>query len=299
MVLEYESGRIAAKLERSQRILVQDVSFSLDSGEILALIGETGSGKTMTALSLMRLLPDNVTQDGESIRFLGRALPPREKMAAVLGVHMVYIPQNGLEFLNPSRTVRYHLYDSLEKLGVPKKAREKIALEKLRSVGFTAPAAILDKYPFQLSGGMAQRVTIALAACSKAKLVIADEPTNGLDDAAKARFLEMLAELFLEAAKLIITHDIAVARLCRRTLVLCGGRMMEKGPSDLILKTPRHPYTRALMNALVENGMRETPVLREPSEECPFFRRCTRAKPGCFPEHQSAEDLEWWCSESR
>ncbi len=297
MILEYESGRIAARLERSERTLVRDVSFSLGEADTLALIGETGSGKTMIALSIMGLLPANVRMSGETIRFLGQPLPLSKKMHALLGVEIVYIPQNGAEFLSPAQKVRRQMYDGLKKTGIRANALEQAALAKLQSAGFSDPRAIIDQYPFQLSGGMAQRVTIALAACSHAKLVIADEPTNGLDHDAKVQFMQMLASLFPKAAKLVITHDIAVARLCRQMIVLCGGAMMERGRSDAVLQSPNHPYTQALVGALVENGMRETPVLRAQSGACPFFRRCPKASAHCTPERVCLGDTEWWCKE--
>lgn len=298
MVLEYDSGQITAGLARSRRTLVDRAAFSLEEGRTLALIGETGSGKTMIAMSILGLLPSNVTMEGGGVLFLGQELTGRRTLRPLLGVELVYIPQNGLEFLDPSRTVRRHLYDSLKKLGLRGKALERTALEKLAAVGFPDPGQVIGKYPFQLSGGMAQRVTIALAACSRARLLIADEPTNGLDHQAKVRFMALLEEQFPEAAKLVITHDIAVAKLCQTTLVLCGGRMMERGPSAALLARPRHPYTKALIGALVENGMQETPVLRPQNGPCPFFRRCPEAAPSCVPARQQAGDAQWWCSRS-
>lgn len=303
MVLKFDSGRIQARLEHTVKILVDRVSFSLDEGQSLALIGESGSGKTMTAMSLMGLLPANVRMEQGKVMFDDRELKGSGKFRKVLGTEIVYIPQNGLECLNPSKTVRGHLYDSLKKMKITRSRWEQLVVEKLRQVGFEHPVLVLDKYPFQLSGGMAQRVTIAIAACSQAKLVIADEPTNGLDHEAKVRFMGLLKEIFPKAAKLIITHDIGVARLCDRTLVLCGGRMMECGESCELLEAPRHPYTKALMGALVENGMLETPVLREylpsakPTDGCPFFRRCPRAATGCTLSHRQGNKTEWWCSE--
>lgn len=118
---------------------------------------------------------------------------------------------------------------------------------------------------------MAQRVTIALALCSRAKLLIADEPTNGLDEAAKARFMHLLGTLFPEAGKLVITHDISVAAMCDRILVLCRGRAMETGKATDVLTSPYHPYTKSLLAALVENGMRQTPVHYEKSRDCARF----------------------------
>lgn len=297
MILKYKSGQIIAKLDHSVKILVDAVSFTLRDGETLAMIGETGSGKTMIAMSIMHLLPENVTAEQEEVVFCEKKLDSAKSAQTLLGVDIIYIPQNGLEFLNPSRTVKHHLYDSLKKLGVPPKKRKQIAIEKLEAVGFEHPQEILDQYPFQLSGGMAQRVTIAIGACSRAKLVIADEPTNGLDNQAKVRFMEMLNILFPDAAKLIITHDIAIARLCDRALVLCRGNMMEIGCADEIFSAPHHPYTRALLSALVENGMHETPILRQAEGNCPFYRRCWQAQKGCERQYHQSQTAEWWCSQ--
>lgn len=300
MVLEYASGVIAARLDRSWRTLVQEVSFSLEAGENLALIGETGAGKTMTALSVMRLLPSNVRMTGGTLRFLGKDLLAQRSIRPLLGQEIVYIPQSGLECLNPAETVRTHLYTALRRQRIPSTRLEQEALDRLAAAGFREPEAVADRYPFQLSGGMAQRVTIALALCSKAKLIIADEPTNGLDQEATTSFLSMLDSLFPEAAKLVITHDIGVAGLCGGTLVLCGGRMMERGPSAALLTEPRHPYTRALIGALVRNGMAAAPVLREGSGDCPFYRKCTLACPSCLTARGYGGDKarEWWCGQA-
>ena len=140
-------------------------------------------------------------------------------------------------------------------------------------------------------------VTLAISACSRAKLVIADEPTNGLDYQAKLAFQKLLKELFPEAALLIITRDITVASFCDRVLVLCGGRMMETRPSSQVLENPRHPYTKALIGALVENGMQETPVCRAKSGKCPFYRRCPHGHDLCRTErtYHRNEYVEWWC----
>ena len=220
----YACGMISAKLSHGERVLLENVFFSLSSGERLAVIGETGSGKTMLALSILGLLPSNVRMQGGCLQLDGAALPAGRQLQALRGDKLVYIPQNGAEFLLPARTVRKQLYDSLKKLGLPRKDFPALAAEKLRLAGFDAPETVLDKYPFQLSGGMAQRVTIALAACSRARLLIADEPTNGLDEAGRAQFFALLDSIFPDAAKLIITHDISVAARCDRVLVLCGGR---------------------------------------------------------------------------
>lgn len=294
----YACGTISAKLSRGERVLLQDVSFSLSSRERLAVIGETGSGKPMLALSILGLLPANVRMQGGCLQLDGAALPAGRQLQALRGDKLVYIPQNGAEFLLPARTVRKQLYDSLKKLGLPRKDFPALAAEKLRLAGFDAPETVLDKYPFQLSGGMAQRVTIALAACSRARLLIADEPTNGLDEAGRAQFFALLDSIFPDAAKLIITHDISVAARCDRVLVLCGGRMLETGVSSTVLSAPRHPYTKALLAAQVANGMQPSPILREGTSGCPFYTRCPETDAGCLNGAMQKHTVgmsEWWC----
>ena len=294
----YACGTISAKLSRGERVLLQNVFFSLSSGERLAIIGETGSGKTMLALSILGLLPANVRMQSGCIQMDGAALPSGKQLQTLRGDKMVYIPQNGAEFLLSTRTVRAQLYDSLKKLGLPRKEFPASAAEKLRLAGFDAPETVLDKYPFQLSGGMAQRVTIALAACSRARLLIADEPTHGLDEAGRAQFCALLDTIFPDAAKLIITHDISVAARCDRVLVLCGGRMLETGTVDAVLGTPHHPYTKALLAAQVANGMQPSPILREGVSGCPFYVRCPEADATCLngamQKHADGK-TEWWC----
>mgnify|MGYP003018433111 CR=1 FL=1 len=167
--------------------------------------------------------------------------------------------------------------------------------EVLRQVGL---GERMQNFPAQLSGGMAQRVTIALAACSRARLLIADEPTNGLDEVGRAQFFALLDSIFPDAAKLIITHDISVAARCDRVLVLCGGRMLETGASADVLSTPRHPYTKALLAAQVANGMQPSPILREGVSACPFYARCPEAEEACLNGAMSKHTdgkTEWWC----
>ena len=294
----YACGMISAKLSHGERVLLENVFFSLSSGERLAVIGETGSGKTMLALSILGLLPSNVRMQSGCIQMDGAALPARVQLQTLRGDKLVYIPQNGAEFLLPARTVRKQLYDSLKKLGLPRKDFPALAAEKLRLAGFDAPETVLDKYPFQLSGGMAQRVTIALAACSRSRLLIADEPTNGLDEAGRAQFFALLDSIFPDAAKLIITHDISVAARCDRVLVLCGGRMLETGVSSTVLSAPRHPYTKALLAAQVANGMQPSPILREGTSGCPFYTRCPETDAGCLNGAMQKHTVgmsEWWC----
>ena len=296
-LIKLHSGTITARTAQGEKPLVQGVSLSLAKGESHALIGETGSGKTMLARSILGLLPRNVRQSGEQVIYDGAPLPRGGKLRRLIGTELVYIPQSGAESLNPSLTVKRQLWDGMRKNRIPPRQRSQRAQALLGSVGFSDPDDILKKYPFELSGGMAQRVTIALAAIGKPKLLLADEPTNGLDKAAIEGFFALLDRLFPAAAKLIITHDISVARLCDRVTVLCGGRMCECGASGAVLSQPMHPYTRALIGALTENGMQETPVLRQGSSPCPFFTRCPRADGACESEPAPAHcgDRDIWC----
>jgi len=299
-ILTYSSGSLRASAAGGEAVLLRNVSFSLREGETLALIGETGSGKTMTALSLMGLLPRNVRMEGGSVEFCGKTLKSEKDFSALLGRKIVYIPQNGLEFLNPARRIRRQLFDALERMGTPRSEREAQAREKLALVGFEDVDTVLGSYPFQLSGGMAQRVTIALSACSEAKLILADEPTNGLDEKARGEFMVLLSRLFPKAARLIITHDMTLASLCERCMVLCGGHPMEYGESTAVLSKPMQPYTEALIAALVQNGLRETPVLRSEKGACPFYARCPKAAESCKTKltHHSVGEREWWCRDA-
>lgn len=294
-MFQYESGTLAA-LGPKGRILVNGVSFSIGQGESLALIGETGSGKTMIARSIMGLLPEDVRSSALRGSLNGQAFGPRG-LRHLLGQELAYIPQNGGEFLAPSRRVRQQLYDSLCRAGLPRHRWAKTADSLLCAVGFPEPKAVLDQYTFQLSGGMAQRVTIALAACGHARLLLADEPTNGLDAAGRRRFWSLLQELFPQAAILLITHDMDAASLCSRVLVLCGGQCLEQGDTKAVLSEPRHPYTRALLAARVESGMAESPVLRARSGICPFSPRCSGFTDACLAPLpiQYANGQEWRC----
>ncbi len=293
-VLHYHSDKITA----STKTLVGAMDFSIHQGEKLALIGETGSGKTMTALSIMGLLPRNVECKGLEIRLQckGGRTHIGDEVFRTAGSAIVYIPQNGLESLNPHRRVRDHLYDTLRKNGCEKKMMAEKALEMLKLSGFDKPQDIIGLYPFQLSGGMAQRVTIALAMTGRESLIIADEPTNGLDQVGKDNFLRLLDSRFPEAAKLIITHDMGVADLTDKVIVLQNGIVMEQGPSNVVLNKPGCQYTKALVDALVRNGMKETPRLRPSDPCCPFYSRCPKACQDCLSvDCRTDGEHSWRC----
>lgn len=295
-MFRYNASYIKAKLKKSEKILTKDISFILNEGESLAIVGETGSGKTITALSIMGLIPENITYDvSMSLYLKDKGELVNEELFPLVGSSIVYIPQNGLESLSALRSVRKHLYDSLKRNGYKGSMLEERALELLKRVGFENPKAIIDLYPFELSGGMAQRITIALALAGDISLVIADEPTNGLDDKNREVFLSLLNSI--EASKIVITHDISLASLMDKVIVLKDGIMMEAGESSSVLASPRCEYTKALINSLCINGLVETPKIRKENECCPFFDRCKRVSESCNSVKLVTKDNHSWrCS---
>lgn len=228
--------------------VVRGLSFSVQAGEKLGIVGRSGCGKTMTAMAVLGLLPENCTARG-SVRLDGTELLALSGRArrALRGTRMVLIPQSGADFLNPSLRVRTQMRESLLRAGVPRAqaaARMEALLDRMN---FDDPRRVLDAYPFQLSGGMAQRVVMAMASVGRPDLVIADEPTRGIDQENTGQFLQNLDELFGSAAVMLITHDISVAARCDCILVLNEGKMVECGTSEQILNDPREIYTHELI----------------------------------------------------
>lgn len=271
-------------------VIVPDLSFSLDAGERLAIVGESGCGKTMTAMAILSLLPSNCTREGQII-FDGRELRPRDerRMRALRGRDIVFVPQSGGEFLNPALTVGTQLAESLRRAGVKGRAALRSAtVQKLREAGLDDAEDAVRKYPFQLSGGQAQKVVLASALCSKPRLVIADEPTKGIDEEGAMRFMDSLDRLFPDAAVIVITHNVHIANRCRRVLVMYRGEMMEYGSCATVLGLPSHPYTASLTAALPDGGLCPRPVLREEGHGCAFYSRCPSAGERCGLEKPEA-----------
>src|SRR5664279_1967143 len=238
---------------------VDGVDFAIDAGEIVGIVGESGSGKTVTALALMGLIdyPGRVRAD--ALTFAGRnlaKLSDRERRTLV-GKDIAMIFQDPLASLNPCFTVAFQLMETLrihgtdEERGHRAKRRAR-ALELLEQVEIPDAAARLDAFPHQLSGGMAQRVMIAMAIACNPRLLIADEPTTALDVTVQAQILDLLVNLQRQRdmALLLITHDLAiVAETAQRVVVMYAGQQMETGPVPQIFEAPLHPYTQALLAA--------------------------------------------------
>jgi peptide/nickel transport system permease protein len=238
--------------------VVDDVSLDIRRGEVHGLIGESGSGKTQTAWSVLRLLPPggqilagSIELDGEELTTAGNAT-----MRAIRGERIAYIPQEPMSNLDPSFTIGSQLTEPMRlKLGLSRAEAKTKALDLLARVGIPDPERTFASYPHELSGGMAQRVLIAGAVSCDPSLIIADEPTTALDVTIQAEILDLLRELqkVLGMAVLIVTHNFGVvADLCDRVSVMQSGRIVETGPARAIFADPRHPYTRSLFAAILE-----------------------------------------------
>ncbi len=286
MLLDVKHLTITAEMSKGTKTIVSGRSFSLAKGERLAVVGESGCGKTMTAMSVMGLLPANCKATGEIV-FDGTDLLSRRgarKLHTLRGEKIMLVPQSGGEFLNPSIRISTQIYESLRKRGVRgRNALRAAARGLLREVGLSDAEEILDKYPFQLSGGQAQRVVLAIAASGDAELVIADEPTKGIDEETAQLFLGKIDELFPSTAVIIITHNVRVASDCDKTLVMYKGEIMEYGDTRSVLGNPSHPYTQSLIAALPDRGFGVYARLRDPSPAgCVFSDRCPYADDECF-----------------
>jgi peptide/nickel transport system permease protein len=269
---------------------VRRVSFDLEQGQTLGIVGESGSGKSVTALSIIQLLdaPGRVTAG--SILFDGRDLVriSDKEMSTLRGRRIGMIFQNPSSSLNPVLTTGFQLLETLgHQLGLSPPAARTRAREALLNVGIGDPERVLRRYPFQLSGGMNQRVMIAMAMSCEPDLLIADEPTTALDVTTQAQILEQLRELTRRSGTslILITHDIAVvAEYTDVILVMYAGQVAELGPTEAVVADPKHPYTQALLSALpradVVRGARleaipgEPPDPADPPVGCPFAPRC-------------------------
>lgn len=237
---------------------VDRVSYEVNEGEVLGIVGESGSGKSVSSLAIMGLIDFPGRVMANSLRFNGHNLldlKPKEKQK-IVGADVAMIFQDAMTSLNPSYTVGYQIMEALKvHQGGSKAWRKERAIELLTMVGIPDPTSRLDVYPHQLSGGMSQRVMIAMAIACNPKLLIADEPTTALDVTIQAQIIDLLLELQRKEnmALILITHDLAlVAESAHRIIVMYAGQVLEEGKSEQIFKSPLHPYTQALLKALPE-----------------------------------------------
>ncbi|KRC76083.1 peptide ABC transporter ATP-binding protein [Achromobacter sp. Root83] len=298
-------------------VAVDKLSFDLLPGETLGLVGESGCGKSVTSLSIMRLLRAPGRVAGGSIEFDGRDLLalPEKAMRAIRGNQISMIFQEPMTSLNPVITVGKQISESLMlHQGLSRREALKQAEALLDLVQISDPARRVREYPYQLSGGMRQRAMIAMALACQPKVLIADEPTTALDVTIQAQILHLLRDIQarLGTAIVLITHDLGVvAQMCQRVIVMYAGRKVEEGSVDDVLDRPQHPYTQALIRSLPDfvDGQDHTarlaelpgivPVMTPESRGCAFAARCPQALPRCAHEKPPAIDTghrhRVWC----
>jgi oligopeptide/dipeptide ABC transporter ATP-binding protein len=235
---------------------VSDVSLDVDGGEVVGVVGETGCGKTVTGLSVLRLLPQTALVRATELRFMGRDLLtlPDEEMRRIRGSQIAMVFQNPSSSFNPVFTIGSQMRGVLAAHeGLKGRVADERMREVLTSVALPEPDRVIDAYPHQLSGGMLQRAMLGMALLSRPRLLIADEPTTALDVTIAAQILELLRRLQRELgfSVLFITHDLGVVRrICDRVAVLYAGRVVETAPTPRLFAEPHHPYTRGLMAAV-------------------------------------------------
>ncbi|TCO54845.1 ABC transporter ATP-binding protein [Actinocrispum wychmicini] len=277
-------------------LAVDTASFTVAEREVLALVGESGCGKSVTAMALTGLLPANAEVRG-SVRLTGRELLglSENRLSSVRGKEIAYVFQEPMTSLNPVMTVGRQIREVLYRhQRMARAGARKRALELFEQVGIPEPHRRLREYPHQLSGGMRQRVMIAMALACRPTLLVADEPTTALDVTIQADILDLLRTLSAETgtAVLLITHDLGVvADIADRVVVMYAGRIIEESKVDSLFATPSHPYTRGLLDAVpnparrADGGLREipglVPVLRSAEDVCTFADRCGHVQERC------------------
>ncbi|MFO0993784.1 MAG: ABC transporter ATP-binding protein [Hyphomicrobiales bacterium] len=282
---------------------LRNVNIDVPRGQIVGIVGESGSGKSTLALALMRLLPGNAVVTGGEIELLGKDLLtlPAEEMRGLRGTRLAMIFQDPMTSLNPVRSIGQQMLDIQYRNKTSRADKLAKAAEALKRVGIPDAREQLSRYPAEFSGGMRQRICIAMSLLQKPELLIADEITTALDVTLEAQVLHLLRELRAElnGSILFISHNLgAVAEICDSVVVLYAGEVVEQGPVFDIFDRPQHPYTRALVEcdpARIENITRELPVipgdvpnLRAIPQSCIFAPRCSEVMDVCRRERPAA-----------
>ncbi len=286
---------------------VDGVSFDLKQGETLGLVGESGCGKSMTALSIMRLNPKPASRIvGGQVVFQGEDLLQKREseMRRYRGKHISIVLQDPMTTLNPVFTIGDQVYESLRlHQGLRGRTLKERAIQLLHMLRIPDPGARLSSYPYQFSGGMRQRAVGAIALSSSPEILIADEPTTALDVTIQAAYLELLKEIQQQANLCIIfiTHDFGVvARMCDRVAVMYAGKIVETADTKTLFKSPAHPYTEALLNSVPDVKERVTrlysiegqpPPIYNLNPGCPFANRCPYVQSRCWEDFPPQKEL--------
>lgn len=318
MLLKVEDLRVEFHTYRGTVHALNGVTFDLDKGEVLGLAGETGSGKSVTALSIQRLLPPNARIVSGKIIFDGIDLVKlsEEEMEKIRGRRMAAVFQDPHTYLNPVFKIGRQFVDILKQHDpdvINSDKKEKVAREKaiqmLKEVKMPAPERVMEMYPHELSGGMKQRVLLAMAYSLKPDLIIADEATTALDVTIQAQVLEIMKELQKKSniSIILITHDLGIiAENCNRVAVMYAGRVVEFGRVTEVLVNPKHPYTQGLIRALPRTDKEVKPIsipgtvpdLVNPPSGCPFHPRCQYVMDICkekVPEYREIDGVRVAC----
>jgi dipeptide transport system ATP-binding protein len=281
---------------------VDNISYQVDEGEVLGIVGESGSGKSVSSLSVMGLVDYPGVVSADQLSFHGQDLlaMPEKRRRQLTGSDIAMIFQDPMTSLNPCFTVGYQIIEALKThQGGRKKELKLRAIELLNQVGIPAPESRLKNYPHQLSGGMSQRVMIAMAIACNPRLLIADEPTTALDVTIQAQIIDLLIELQRKEKMglVLITHDLAlVAEVAHRVIVMYAGQVVESGPASEVFSTPKHPYTQALLASLPESSAGKArlealpgvvPGLFDRPKGCLLSPRCRYATERCVEETPS------------
>lgn len=283
--------------KKKSTVVVNDVSFSIGKGEIVGLVGESGCGKSVTSLSIMQLLKDTtgkVTGGNVFLEGVNLLEVNKKELCAIRGKNMAMIFQEPMSSLNPSMRVERQMVETIRlHTGMNKEQARNHTISMLKQVGIANPEQTARSYPHQLSGGMSQRVMIAMAMSCDPHLLIADEPTTALDVTIQAQILDLMRKIRSEkdTGILMITHDLGVvAEMCSRVIVMYAGRIVEQAPIKQIFSDPKHPYTKGLISSVPKLGSNVTslpsipgsvPDLSNMPKGCKFAPRCKFAFAKC------------------
>jgi oligopeptide/dipeptide ABC transporter ATP-binding protein len=307
-LLEVEDLYVSFATSRGPLQAVQGVSLTLDQGKTLGIVGESGSGKTVLSRAIMGLLPRATTTQTGSVRYDGTELlnAPNDDLRKLWSTHIAMVFQDPMTSLNPVQRIGHQITEPLRiHLKLSKSEAKETALSLLMQVGIPSPVERYEAYPFELSGGMRQRVMIAIALACAPRLLMADEPTTGLDVTVQAQILDLLGQLQRERdmAMILVTHDLGVvATRTDEIIVMYAGNVVERAPTNVLFKSMAMPYTEALLKSTPRIGepshTRLTaiegrpPDLLNPPKGCPFSPRCPYAQDRCHVEKPPLVEAE-------
>ena len=283
--IEIKDMNISFNVDMGKIYVIRDLNMTLESGCSVSFVGESGSGKSVIASAITRTLEKNANVSGD-VFFQGKSVygMSEKEIREIRGKEMGLIPQNASQAWDPIMKVGKQMSNFLIKVGKNKEEIPDILFKSLEKCGFDDPHFVLDTYPHRLSGGMSQRAMIAMIISAQPTMLIADEPTKGIDGKSIKKVIEIITDLGKNNTQMVITHDLNIAKCCKETIVLYGGIIIERGNSVDILNDPIHEYTVGLKRAHPKNGMHPIPggsSSRDFGMGCPFKDRCSMATKEC------------------